>query len=94
MAAAQADSPPAADHAAVARPDFAIFTTIPVGLHPIAVGTSAAGSLAYVANLNSNTLSVIDTDIDAVVSTVNAGPTPRDVEAMPDGRFLLVVNQS
>jgi YVTN family beta-propeller protein len=94
MAAAQADATPAADRAAVARQDFAIVTTIPVGLNPIAVGTSADGSLAYVANLNSNTLSVIDTDSDAVVATVNAGPTPRDVEATPDGRYLLVVNQS
>ena len=32
--------------------------------------------------------------MDAVVATVNAGPTPRDVEATPDGRFILVVNQS
>src|SRR4029453_10617331 len=94
MAKAQADGTPAVDNAAVARQDFAIVTTIAVGLNPIAVGTSADGSLAYVANLNSNTLSVIDTDLDAVVATVNAGPTPRDVEATPDGRFILVVNQS
>jgi YVTN family beta-propeller protein len=94
MASAQADGTPAADQAAVATQDFAIVTTIPVGLNPIAVGISADGSLAYVANLNSNTLSVIDTDIDTVVATVNAGPTPRDVEATPDGRYILVVNQS
>src|SRR5262249_26058256 len=85
MAAAQADKTPAADHAAGARQDFAIVTTIPVGLNPIAVGTSADGSLAYVANLNSNTLSVIDTDIDAVGATVTGVPTPRDVEATPTG---------
>jgi YVTN family beta-propeller protein len=94
MAASQADGTPAADEAAVAQQNFAVVTTIPVGLNPIAVGTSADGSLAYVANLNSNTLSVIDTDIDAVVATVNAGPTPRDVEVTPDGRYILVVNQS
>jgi YVTN family beta-propeller protein len=94
MANAQAAGTPAADQAAVARQDLAIVTTIPVGLNPIAVGISADGSLAYVANLNSNTLSVIDTDTDVVVATVNAGPTPRDVEATPDGRYILVVNQS
>ena len=94
MAAAQSDGTLAADQAAVARQDFAIVATIPVGLNPIAVGTSADGSLVYVANLNSNTLSVIDTDIDVVAATVNAGPTPRDVEATPDGRYILVVNQS
>ena len=94
MAKAQASTTPGADHAAVAKQDFAEIATIPVGSNPIAVGLSADGSLAYVANLNSNTLSVIDTDLDAVVATVNAGPTPRDVEATSDGRFILVVNQS
>jgi len=94
MATAQVSTTPGVDHAAVTTQDFALFTAIPVGSNPIAVGLSADGSLAYVANLNSNTLSVIDTDLDAVVATVNAGPTPRDVEATPDGRFILVVNQS
>ena len=94
MVAAQAGVRPAADKAAVAQPTFAVVTTIPVGSNPIAVGMSADGTLAYVANLNSNTLSIIDTDIDVVLATVNAGPTPRDVEATPDGRYILVVNQS
>jgi len=94
MAKARANTTPGADHAAVAEQDFAEIATIPVGSNPIAVGLSADGSLAYVANLNSNTLSVIDTDLDAVVATVNGGPTPRDVEATADGRFILVVNQS
>src|SRR4029434_10894496 len=44
--------------------------------------------------LNSNNLSVIDTESDQVIGIVNAGPTPRDVAATPDGRYLLVVNQS
>jgi len=94
MAAARAGSTPGANDARVADRNFAIVTTIEVGTNPIAVGMSADGTLAYVANLNSNSLSIIDTDIDQVVATVNAGPNPRDVEATPDGRYVLVVNQS
>jgi len=93
VAADAVESTPAAAHAAVARQDFAVVTTIPVGSNPIAVGMSADGTLAYVANLNSNSLSVIDTELDVVVATIAVG-APRDVEATPDGRYLLVVNQS
>src|SRR5262245_5200960 len=82
-----------AEHAAVKQQDFAVVATIPVGANPIAVGISADGALAYIANLNSNSLSIIDTELDAVVGTVSV-TTPRDVEATPDGRFILVVNQS
>jgi YVTN family beta-propeller protein len=82
-----------AENAAVKQQDFAVVATIPVGANPIAVGMSADGALAYVENLNSNSLSIIDTKLDVVVGTVSV-TTPRDVEASPDGRFILVVNQS
>jgi YVTN family beta-propeller protein len=85
---------PGENDAHVQDQDFAVVATIPVGLNPIAVGISADGTLAYVANLNSNSLSVIDTDIDTVVATVTGVVTPRDVDATPDGRYILVVNQS
>ena len=91
MAAARAGSP--SDEARVLDSDFAIVATIPVGANPQAVATSADGTLAYVANLGSNTLTIIDTELDVVVATVSAGPNPRDVEATPDGRYVLVTNQ-
>jgi len=94
MTKAHANSTPGAENARVANPNFAVVATIAVGSNPIAVGMSADGTLAYVANLNSNNLSVIDTESDQVIGIVNAGPTPRDVAATPDGRYLLVVNQS
>ena len=94
MVKAHAESTPGVGHARVANPNFAVVATIDVGSNPIAVGMSADGTLAYVANLNSNNLSVIDTESDQVIGTVNGGPTPRDVDATPDGRYLLVVNQS
>lgn len=94
MAAAQAAQTPAENTARVADPSFAVVATIAVGANPIAVAMSRDGTLAYVANLNSNSLSIIDTEIDQVVATVAAGPSPRDVETTPDGRYLLVTNQS
>ena len=94
IAAAQAGLTPGEITARVADPSFALVTTIEVGANPIAVAISADGTLAYVANLNSNSLSIIDTEIDKVVATVSAGPTPRDVDATPNGRYVLVVNQS
>jgi YVTN family beta-propeller protein len=94
MTKAHASATPGAEKARVANPDFAVVATIAVGSNPIAIGMSADDTLAYVANLNSNNLSIIDTESDQVIGTVNAGPTPRDVGATPDGRYLLVVNQS
>jgi len=94
MTRAHAGSTPGAENARVANPNFAVVATIAVGSNPIAIGMSADGTLAYVANLNSNNLSIIDTESDLVIGTLNAGPTPRDVAATPDGRYLLVVNQS
>src|SRR5262245_12771149 len=94
MTKAHASQTPGAERARVADQDFAVVATIAVGSNPIAVGMSADGTLAYVANLNSNSLSIIDTESDQVIGTVSAGPTPRDVDATPDGRYLLVVNQS
>jgi YVTN family beta-propeller protein len=94
MVKAQADRSPGEDTARVEDPSFALVTTIAVGANPIAVAMSADGTLAYVANLNSNSLSIIDTEIDQVVATVGAGSSPRDVEATPDGRYVLVTNQS
>ena len=95
MTRAQASSTPGAEKAHVAQSELRRCRKPSLsGANPIAVRMSADGTLAYVANLNSNNLSIIDTESDQVVGTVNAGPTPRDVDATPDGRYLLVVNQS
>lgn len=45
--------------------------TIKVGLHP--AGMAKAGSLIYVANSYSDTISVIDTDLQKVVRTIDVG---------------------
>jgi YVTN family beta-propeller protein len=48
--------------------------------------------LAFVANLGSDTVSVIDANLGAVVDTVGVGESPEGVAATPDGRWVLVVN--
>lgn len=47
---------------------------------------------AFVANLASNTVSVIDTNTDAVVATIAVGQSPQGVAITPDGRLALIAN--
>ena len=56
-----------------ASPSAAV-TSIPVGLHPTAM--YAAGKALFVANTNSDTVSVVDTTKDAVVQTIATQPWP------------------
>src|SRR5262249_56411132 len=51
--------------------------TIPVGLHPCALLLSRGGKFLYVANANSDTVSVIDTHTDRVVETIACRPDGR-----------------
>jgi YVTN family beta-propeller protein len=60
---------------------------IAVGLHPTAMYTS--GSALFVANTNSDTVSVIDTRMDKVVQTIETKPWPESsVGYQPDGIAL------
>ena len=47
--------------------------SIPVGGHPSGIAVSPDGKFVYVANANSDTISVIDAARDAVVETIDAG---------------------
>lgn len=51
--------------------------TIAVGLHPSGLATSRSGRFVYVANANSDSVSVIDTSKDAVVETISCRPEAR-----------------
>ena len=74
--------------------------TITTGLHPSGMITSATGKFVYVANANSDTVSVIDTATDKVVETINCRPENRlpfgsGCNAMalnPAGHILYVAN--
>jgi YVTN family beta-propeller protein len=74
--------------------------TIPVGLHPSGLLASRGGRFIYVANANSDTVSVIDTGTDAVVETIPCRPEGRlpfgsgcnALAIAPDGGTLYVAN--
>jgi YVTN family beta-propeller protein len=74
--------------------------SIPVGLHPSAIIASPHGRLLYVANANSDTVSVIDTRTDQVVETIACKPDAalpfgsgaNALALSPDGAWLYVAN--
>jgi YVTN family beta-propeller protein len=74
--------------------------TIRVGLHPSGLALGPRGRRLYVANANSDTVSVIDTRADRVVETIACKPEARlpfgsganALALSPDGRTLYVAN--
>jgi YVTN family beta-propeller protein len=74
--------------------------TIPVGLHPSGMTLSPHGTFCYVANANSDSVSVIDTRKDAVVETIACRPEAalpfgsgtNALALSPDGRTLYAAN--
>ena len=74
--------------------------TIAVGLHPSGMAASPSGKFVYVANANSDTVSVIDTATDEVVETIDCRPEAKlpfgsgsnAVAVSPDGGTLYVAN--
>jgi YVTN family beta-propeller protein len=74
--------------------------SVKVGDHPCALALSPDGTQLYVANANSDTVSVIDTRTDGVVQTISlqpypnapAGSAPNALAVSPDGKTLYVAN--
>lgn len=52
-----------------------------------------AQTRAYVANINDNTVSVIDSGTNTVIATVPVGQLPITVAVSPNGAFAYVANQ-
>src|SRR6478735_7594718 len=74
--------------------------SIDVGLHPTAL--YAAGNALFVANTNSDTVSVVDTRKDAVVQTIATQPWPKakvgygptGITLAKDGRLLVTLGRA
>jgi YVTN family beta-propeller protein len=71
-----------------------VTTTIPVGDDPTAVALNPAGTSAYVANLEDNTLSVIDVSTQTVTATIPVGIGPDGVAINPAGTDAYVANSN
>jgi len=77
---------------------FQVIAEVAVGLHPSAVGISPDGSLAAVANANSDSITLLDTDSLRVVDTVAIpafprgylGSSPVALAFSPTGQWLYV----
>lgn len=107
---------PTADNRAVVDPETGIASTgtvsvidlasdavikeIEVGLHPSGMALSPDGTQLYVANANSDTVSVIDTGNDIVSKTLGVKPmdtlpfgsAPNALALSPDGETLYIAN--
>src|SRR5207302_808905 len=70
-----------------------VVATVPVGDGPIGVAVTPDGTRVYVANINSSTVSVIDTATNTVVATVTVGPDPLAVAVCLDGQRMDVANR-
>jgi YVTN family beta-propeller protein len=67
---------------------------IDVGNSPVGVTMSSDGTRLYVTNADSHTVSVIDTDTDAVTETIaSVGNTPVEVAVSPVGDLAYVIGQ-
>lgn len=76
----------------LSNPTNAVVATIVVGLDSYGVKVRPDGARAYVADFNSNTVSVIDTASNTVVATIPVGDGPYGITFLPDGSRAYVSN--
>lgn len=66
--------------------------TVPLTVATPAAAGERAQTLAYVANFDDDTVSVIDTRTKTVITTIPVGDAPTGVAITPDGRRVYVTN--
>ena len=65
-----------------------LISTITVGTEPFSVAFNPSGTLTYVSNYGSNTVSVINTATNSVINTITVGTQPYSVAFNPSGTLL------
>jgi len=70
-----------------------VSATIPLHRKPVSIDLNAAGTLAYVANSESNSVSIIDLKARQEIAQIGAGEEPVAARISPDGRSLVVANR-
>jgi YVTN family beta-propeller protein len=70
-----------------------VAATIQVHRAPVSIDINPAGTLAYVANSASNTISVLDLKARREIAAIGTGEEPVAVRLSPDGKTLAVANR-
>jgi YVTN family beta-propeller protein len=71
----------------------AVAANIQVHRQPVSIDVDAAGDRAYVANADSNTISVLDLKARREIAAIGAGEEPVEARPSPDGRTVVVPNR-
>ena len=74
--------------------DYSLTGPITTGEYSVAVEVTPDGEYAYVLNNWDNTVSVVSTETNAVVSTVDVGMGPQNLAFSPDGLYAYVTNKN
>ena len=69
----------------------AVVATIPLHRQPLSIDLNDAGTVAYVTNSGSNSVSVIDLTARREIAQLAAGDQPVAARLTPDGKTLVVV---
>jgi len=70
-----------------------VAATIPLHRKPVSIDLNADGTIAYVANSKSNSVSVVDLYARQEIVQIGAGEEPVAARITPDGKTLVVANR-
>jgi YVTN family beta-propeller protein len=74
--------------------DYSLTGPIHTGEYSVAVEVTPDGEYAYVLNHYENSVSVVSTETNEVVSTVEVGLGPQNIAFSPDGLYAYVTNKN
>jgi YVTN family beta-propeller protein len=70
-----------------------VAATIELHRKPVSIDLNAEGTLAYIANSESNSVSVVDLKARQEIAQIGAGEEPVAARITPDGKTLVVANR-